>query len=69
MRNAENAFNTVSEQCALRPCDVEKLLCSEVDTPEDLEKIKEQVKKAEKKNSIYVFFDRYGAFRSYGDHS
>ena len=33
---AENAFNDVSGSCSIRPLDVRDMLCSEVDTPEDL---------------------------------
>ena len=33
---AENAFNEVSEQCNIYPCDVQDMLCAEIDTPEDL---------------------------------
>lgn len=33
---AENAFNEVSEQCNIYPCDVKDMLCAEIDTPEDL---------------------------------
>ena len=33
---AENAFNEVSEQCKIYPCDVQDMLCAEIDTPEDL---------------------------------
>lgn len=36
---AEKAFNEVSDQCHLAPLDVKDLLCSEIDTPEDLEKV------------------------------
>jgi phosphoenolpyruvate phosphomutase len=36
---AEKAFNEVSDQCHLTPLDVRDLLCSEIDTPEDLEKV------------------------------
>ena len=34
---AENAFNEVSEQCNIYPCDVKDMLCAEIDTPEDLD--------------------------------
>lgn len=36
---AEKAFNEVSDQCHIAPLDVRDLLCSEIDTPEDLEKV------------------------------
>ena len=36
---AENAFNTVSQQCILLPFDIKSRLCAEIDTPEDLEAV------------------------------
>lgn len=33
---AENAFNEVSDQCKIYPCDVKDMLCAEIDTPDDL---------------------------------
>ncbi len=38
---AENALNEVTERLLLCPCDVEDLLCTEVDNPEDLRKVRE----------------------------
>ena len=38
---AENALNEVTERLPLYPCDVEELLCTEVDNPEDLRKVRE----------------------------
>lgn len=37
---AENALNTVSDRCKIYALDVKNALCQEIDTPEDLEKIK-----------------------------
>ena len=34
---AENAFNAVSELCAVFPFDVKNQLCAEIDTPDDLD--------------------------------
>ena len=33
---AENAFNEVSDKCKIYPCDVQDMLCAEIDTPEEL---------------------------------
>ena len=41
---AENAFNEVSDQCIIYPFEVGMRICAEVDTPEDLERIKKQLK-------------------------
>ncbi len=38
---AENALNEVTGELKLYPCDVEDLLCTEVDNPEDLRKVRE----------------------------
>ena len=40
---AENAFNEVSDQCVIRPLDVKNTLCNEIDTPQDLDTIKERL--------------------------
>lgn len=42
---AENAFNEVSDRCRIYPYDVKDKLCSEIDNSEDLERIKNKVKK------------------------
>lgn len=42
---AENAFNEVSDRCRIYPYDVKDELCSEIDNSEDLERIKNKVKK------------------------
>lgn len=36
---AENALNEVTDFCCIRPFDARNMLCGEIDTPEDLEKI------------------------------
>ena len=41
---AENAFNQVSNQCEIYALDVKERLCAEIDTPEDLAKVKEMLK-------------------------
>ena len=41
---AENAFNLVSDKCRIYPLDVKDELCSEIDNPEDLEKISQKLK-------------------------
>lgn len=41
---AENAFNEISEQCDVRPCDVSGRLCCEVDTLEDLDNVKQKLR-------------------------
>lgn len=51
---AENAFNEVSEKCAVKPLDVREKLCGEIDTPEDLKVIKSMLQKEEK--VVYMCF-------------
>lgn len=41
---AENALNVVSDKCRIYPLDVKNELCSEIDNPEDLERISEELK-------------------------
>lgn len=41
---AENAFNQVSDKCEIYALDVKNRLCTEIDTPEDLVKVKEMLK-------------------------
>ena len=41
---AENAFNQVSKNCEIYALDVKDRLCTEIDTPEDLVKVKEMLK-------------------------
>ena len=40
---AENAYNDISNQCKIYPYDIKDCLCSEIDTPEDLELIKKKL--------------------------
>lgn len=40
---AENAFNDISYKCIIHPMDFKKLLCSELDTVEDLQRIKKKL--------------------------
>ena len=41
---AENAFNDVSARCCIAPLDVADMLCSEIDTPQDLETVSAKVR-------------------------
>lgn len=41
---AENALNQVSDKCNIYAFDVKDRLCTEIDTPEDLEKVKGMIK-------------------------
>ena len=41
---AENAFNKVSDRCAVYTLDVKNALCGEIDTPEDLEIMSAKIK-------------------------
>lgn len=40
---AENAFNEVSGKCAIYPLDVKDILCGEIDSPEDLQRMTERL--------------------------
>ncbi len=52
---AENAFNEIWEQCCILPADIKDKLCNEVDTPQDLEKVTEQLRAIENK-TVYMCF-------------
>ena len=52
---AENAFNRVSDECSIYAFDAKGKLCSEIDTPEDLEIVKEKLKKVENR-TVYMCF-------------
>ena len=52
---AENALNELNGACNIEALDVEDLLCSEIDNPEDLERVKEDLKKIESR-TVYVCF-------------
>lgn len=51
----ENAFNQISDQCALYPLDVFDALCSEIDTPEDLAVVSSKLKERENR-TVYMCF-------------
>lgn len=52
---AENAFNRVSDECGIYAFDAKGKLCSEIDTPEDLEIVKAKLKKVENR-TVYMCF-------------
>lgn len=52
---AENAFNEVSDQCKIYPCDVQDMLCAEIDTPEDLEVVSKKLAKVNER-TVYMSF-------------
>jgi len=52
---AENAFNQVSSKCIIRPLDVRNSLCSEIDTPEDLKRIREELNNINNR-TVYMSF-------------
>lgn len=52
---AENAFNEVSERCAIYALDVKNSLCSEIDTPEDLAVVSGKVHELENR-TVYMCF-------------
>ena len=56
---AENAFNEVSDQCKIYPCDVKDMLCAEIDTPEDLEVISQRVKEINERTVYMCFSTEY----------
>ena len=52
---AENAFNGISDKCAIYAYDVKNRLCSEIDTPEDLKMVSERLNEIEKR-TVYMCF-------------
>ncbi|MCZ0860815.1 phosphoenolpyruvate mutase [Methanocorpusculum sp. MG] len=52
---AENAFNEISDKCVLYPLDIKNLLCSEIDTSDDLAVVSNRVADLAKK-SVYMCF-------------
>ena len=56
---AENAFNEVSDKCNIYPCDVKDMLCSEIDTPEDLERVSAQLKEVNERTVYMCFSTEY----------
>ena len=56
---AENAFNEVSDQCKIYPCDVMDMLCAEIDTPEDLEVVSKKVAEVNERTVYMCFSTEY----------
>ena len=52
---AENAFNEVSDTCAIYAFDAMNRLCSEIDTPEDLKMVKERLNEIDNR-TVYMCF-------------
>lgn len=52
---AENAFNDVSSECIIESLDVKDSLCSEVDTADDLEIVRDKLKRVENR-LVYMCF-------------
>lgn len=52
---AENAFNGISDKCAIYAYDVKNRLCSEIDTPEDLKMVSERLSEIENR-TVYMCF-------------
>lgn len=52
---AENAFNEISDNCSINTLDVKDMLCSEIDTPEDLKIVSSQLHKVENR-VVYMCF-------------
>ena len=56
---AENAFNEVSDQCSIYPCDVKDMLCAEIDTPEDLEVVSKRLSEVNERTVYMCFSTEY----------
>lgn len=56
---AENAFNEVSDQCKIYPCDVKDMLCAEIDTPDDLEIVSKKVAETNERTVYMCFSTEY----------
>ena len=56
---AENAFNEVSDKCKIYPCDVKDMLCSEIDTPEDLEVVSKKLAEVNERTVYMCFSTEY----------
>ncbi|MBQ6702955.1 MAG: adenylyltransferase/cytidyltransferase family protein [Clostridia bacterium] len=52
---AENAFNTISDECLIYPVDVKNALCAEIDTPEDLAVVSAKVHEVDNR-IVYMCF-------------
>ena len=50
---AENAFNEISDKCKIYPVDIKDMLCSEIDTPQDLETVSARVKEVNNR-TVYM---------------
>ena len=56
---AENAFNEVSDKCVIKPVDVKDLLCSEIDTPQDLETVSARLAEVSSRTVYMCFSTEY----------
>ena len=56
---AENAFNEVSNECKIYPCDVKDMLCAEIDTPEDLKVVSQKVAEVNERTVYMCFSTEY----------
>ena len=56
---AENAFNEVSDKCNIYICDIRDMLCSEIDTPEDLERVSVALKEINERTVYMCFSTEY----------
>lgn len=56
---AENAFNEVSDKCQIYPCDVQDMLCAEIDTPEDLEAVRKRLAEVNERTVYMCFSTEY----------
>ncbi|MBR5832834.1 MAG: phosphoenolpyruvate mutase [Bacteroidales bacterium] len=52
---AENAFNEVSDRCDIYPVDIKDMLCAEIDTFEDLEKVSKELRNIDMR-TVYMCF-------------
>ena len=52
---AENAFNEISGRCSILPLDFKDKLCAEIDTPEDLAVVSEELREIENR-TVYMCF-------------
>lgn len=52
---AENAFNTISDECEVYAMDFKSKLCAEIDTPEDLENVSHQLTDVSER-TVYMCF-------------
>lgn len=52
---AEKAYNDVSDRAVIYPLDVRNMLCAEIDTPEDLQRIRDKVQEVDRR-VVYMSF-------------